>query len=122
MFSLFPEVIKELDIKTSAPATRDGFHLGNDDAALRQRVRSAGFDGTVVLFHTNAVIEAISAEDYVETFFKSTTPRMILESLSADDRARVREAMLAKVKKRLDNGEAIGLDTIVIIATKAARA
>lgn len=61
--------MEELGIKSTSPPVRDNFHMGQDDDALRERVRQAGFDGSVVLFHAPAIAETVTADDWIEKAF-----------------------------------------------------
>eukprot|EP00697_Spironema_sp_BW2_P007978 gnl/Spiro4/22437_TR11059_c0_g1_i2.p1 gnl/Spiro4/22437_TR11059_c0_g1~~gnl/Spiro4/22437_TR11059_c0_g1_i2.p1 ORF type:complete len:212 (-),score=39.90 gnl/Spiro4/22437_TR11059_c0_g1_i2:172-807(-) len=114
--SLLPETLKELGLAPMSTA-RDNFHLGQDDAALRERVRAAGF-GQVVTFHAPAVTEAISASCFIETFLQTATAGAYLKTFGAAVREQVLSAMTAKCSAILASGQAMALDTVVVIAVK----
>jgi len=119
MFSILPRSLEELGIKSPSPPQRDNFHLGQDDRKLRERVRSAGFDGAIVLFHAPAIAEAASAEEWMGKVFLGPSATRLLAGLAAEQREKLRATVLAKAKARLAEGKAICLDSIVIIACKA---
>jgi SAM-dependent methyltransferase len=118
-FTILPSIKKQLGLMdpSTAPA-RSSFHMGEDDAALRQRVLAAGF-GTCVLWHAHAVVEAISAEAYAETMIKgSHSTNQELLTWPEEKQMAFRLEVVNAANDLLQRGEPLCLDVCYCIARK----
>jgi ubiquinone/menaquinone biosynthesis C-methylase UbiE len=121
-FTLLPSIKKKLGlVKDSAagtPPSRSSYHMGEDDEALRQRVLAAGFSSCVV-WHASSVIEATSAELFVETMIEgSNSTKQEYMGWSEEVRTQFRSEVLNAANAILERGEPVALDVCYCIAQK----
>ena len=92
--------------------------MGEDDNALKQRVRDAGFKSCVV-WHALSVVEATSAELFVDTMTEgaNSTKQEIL-GWEQEIQTRFRNELVNDANAILERGEPLGLDVCYVIALK----
>merc|ERR1712086_1013548 len=100
------------------PVARSNFHLGQDDAKLRQRFVDAGF-GSILIWHQMCTLAFLDGDDFAN-FWLGVNPTNVkmCKEMPPADLTRLKTAFGAAAQKILDNGDPIGLDTIIIIARK----
>ena len=102
-----------------SPPARSSYHMGEDDSALRGRVLDAGYSSCVV-WHAPAVIESISAEDFVETMLEgSYSTKQEVLTWPQETQELVRRELVAAAEGLVEEqGQPLALDVCYIIAKK----
>ena len=116
--TLLPSIKRKLGlVKDSAPS-RSSFHMGEDDAALKQRVLAAGFTHCVV-WHAQTVVEATSAEKFAETMMDgSNSTKQEVLGWTEEVQTQFRSEVLNTANAMLERGEPLALDVCYCIAQK----
>lgn len=99
---------------------RSSFHMGEDDEALRQRFLRDGLFSRCTVLHYPAVLESLSAKDYVEAILEGapSTKKELEEDYSVEDQQRIREMVHEKALEILNRGEPLVLDMAMVVAQK----
>merc|ERR1712070_1147830 len=101
------------------PSKRSNFHLGDDEAALRKLVLSAGFS-SMHAWHTKAVLPGVMDADAYLQVMNVGAPSV--KSLGASLEQEDKERWIAEMKRRatevFDRGEAMGCDILMFTAQK----
>ena len=121
MFTLFGEALAELRASgvlapDTAPPLRSSFHLGYDDAALRNEVAAAGFVD-VISWHVPCVWGQQSGAAFADTFTRcQPVVRAALEQLPAAEAGQVVALLADKANQVLAAGRPIACDVVVVAA------
>ncbi len=119
LFTLFSSVSKELSLPQPA-ASRSSFHLGEDDAALRKRVISAGFSNAFV-WHQKGVWELMDPTRYwIEYVLPLPTFKATLSLLTSTQLEDFKSLLTKRAAELLQRGEPLGYDAVLLIALKSA--
>ena len=125
LMTIVPTVLKDLklvsedDDKTnSGKKKRSTFHLGEDDAALRERFFNAGFSKCTVI-HFPAAMECFDPDSYVELIIDGApSTKAQVESFSKDDQEIVRKEVHDRAAVILNQGLPMSLDIVIAVAQK----
>lgn len=105
-------------VPAEGPGDFNGYHMGENDATLRARMKAAGFT-TCTVWHAPSVFEALSAEAFAETMIdgSNSTKNEVLTWPEETQKA-FRAEVLAAAEEILARGEPIILDVCYAVATK----
>jgi len=121
MFTLFPAVLEEFRCDgrlppDQNPPMRTNFHLGSDDASLRQHVTNAGFTD-VLSWHVPCVWGQQRGIDFARDFTGSQPAcRAALEQMPEGLREQVVARLAEKADEVLATGKPIACDVVVVVA------
>lgn len=121
MFTLFPAVLEEFRRTgrlppDQTPPMRTNFHLGADDALLRQHVTNVGFTD-VLSWHVPCVWGQQKGIDYARDFTGSQPAcRAALEQMPVELREQVVARLAEKADEVLAPGKPIACDVVVVVA------
>mmetsp|Transcript_139955 Transcript_139955/g.390181 ORF Transcript_139955/g.390181 Transcript_139955/m.390181 type:complete len:272 (+) Transcript_139955:100-915(+) len=117
MMTIPPQSLKACGF--TPPAKRSNFHLGDDEAALRALVLEAGFS-SMRSWRVHAMLPGATDPDAYISLMEKGSPSFVGlgAGLSDDERQRWFDEMRRRAQEVLDRGEAIGMDTLMFVATK----
>ncbi len=122
VMTIVPDILEGFSkLEPKPPQTkRSSFHMGEDDDALRQRFLRDGLFSKCTVLHYPAVLESLSAKDYVEAILDGapSTKKELEEDYSEDDQQRIRDMVHEKALEILNRGEPLVLDMAIVVAQK----
>eukprot|EP00531_Pseudo-nitzschia_arenysensis_P019194 CAMPEP_0116157272 /NCGR_PEP_ID=MMETSP0329-20121206/23257_1 /TAXON_ID=697910 /ORGANISM="Pseudo-nitzschia arenysensis, Strain B593" /LENGTH=326 /DNA_ID=CAMNT_0003654371 /DNA_START=145 /DNA_END=1125 /DNA_ORIENTATION=+ len=124
VMTIVPDILKgfsKLETAEKQPKKkRSSFHMGEDDQALRQRFLHNGLFSRCTVLHYPAVLESLSAKDYVEAILDGapSTKKELEEDYSVEDQQTIRKMVYEKALEILNKGEPLVLDMAMVVAQK----
>jgi SAM-dependent methyltransferase len=97
------------------PPDREGILIGKDLPALRARLRNAGFEGSIVAWHTWATLPIHDADAFLVFATSQPPTQKLLASLDAETRAAAETALRSAGAAALEKG-AIQVAVAAVVA------
>ena len=114
---VLPELMEQMGLEMPTPP-RSNFHL-SDAAALRARLKAAGFDRVLT---GNQVISLglLSGQEYAAMMLENhPSVRQLVAELPPDTAESLRRALVQRVEQLMDAGSLVGLDCLFGVARRA---
>ncbi len=123
VMTIVPDILEgfsKLETANKPKKKRSSFHMGEDDDALRQRFLRDGLFARCTVLHYPAVLESLSAKDYVEAILDGapSTKKELQEDYSVEDQQTIRKMVYEKALEILNKGEPLVLDMAMVVVQK----